>query len=242
MQTIKLLRIFSLLLAVLLMVSCNTDDDQATGVGDVIAVSKKSGNTTVYGISIYAYSLSSFSSVSVKGPDKNYQLKDSEGNFYFETPPEAYSATKPATGTYDFSAIFTNGVKQDFHNTLTDQLLPVPTFYKCEYNEVKHQLELYWAFINGAASYAVNIFDGEKLVFRTGELKSNIFNTSEPLNEFHEAYAFVRASGSGWAVGFTPVPGKTYTVRVFAYMYEPGGGIYNIQSISMADHSVTWGD
>ena len=242
MQTMKLLRIFSLLLAVLLMVACNKDDDQATGVGDVVVVSKQSGTATVYGISIYAYSLSAFSSVSVTGPDKTYQLKASEGNFYYETPLEAFSVTKPATGTYDFSANFKNGVKQDFQNTLTDQILPVPTFYKCEYNLVKHQLELYWAFINGAASYAVNIFDGENLVFRTGELKSNVFNTNEPLNEFHEAYAFVRASGSGWAAGFTPVPGKTYTVRVFAYMYEPGGGIYNIQSISMADHPVTWGD
>ena len=48
-------------------------------------------------------------------------------------------------------------------------------------------------------------------------------------------------TGGGWAVGFTPVSGKTYTVRVYAYLYEPKGNTYNMQAVSMAEKQITWG-
>jgi hypothetical protein len=229
----KQLRILAILLAALMVTSCNKDEE-GTGTGDALIVVKKSGSATVYGLSLYAYTFSTFSSVSAVSsvnPEKTYTLKSNLSNFAYETPDNAFTAVKPVAATYTFSATFENGVQQNFQNTLLDAVLPVPSFEKCEYNGTTHQLELNWPLINGATSYAVNIFDLNQLVFATNELKD--LSTG--------AYA-IKANGGGWKAGFTPVSGKTYTVRLFAYMFEPNGGSYNIQCVSMADKSIVWGN
>jgi predicted small secreted protein len=230
------LKIFAVVLFSLLITSCNKNDDQVTGVGDVMIVAKQSGENIVYGISMYAYTLSSFESVtavSTVETGKTYTLKANQGyktNFYFETPETQFTATKPAAATFDFSATFTNGVKQDFQDILTDKVLPIPTLDKCEYDEIKHQLDMSWTLIADVASYSINIIDGDELVFGSTELKNNI-KTS-----------VISAAGTGWAIGFTPEAGKTYTVRLFAYMFEPGGDAYNIQAVSFVEKEVVWGN
>lgn len=229
-------KILAIVLLTLLITSCNKNDDQVTGVGDVMIVAKQSGTGTVYGISMYAYTLSSFESVtavSTAEPGKTYTLKANQGyktNFYFETPETQFTTTKPAATTFDFSATFTNGVKQDFQDVLTDKVLPIPTLDKCEYDDVKHQLDMSWTLITDATSYSINIIDGDELVFRSIELKNNI-KTS-----------VISTTGTGWAVGFTPEAGKTYTVRLFAYMFEAGGDAYNIQALSFVEKQVVWGN
>ncbi|HEY3372304.1 MAG TPA: hypothetical protein VGK10_15720 [Prolixibacteraceae bacterium] len=233
----KQLRILSIFLAVLLMVSCNKSEDQASGTGDVMIVAKQSGGSTKYGISIYAYTYSAFSAVKVVNASdaaKTYDLKANQGfktSFFYETPESEYTTTKPAGATYNFSADFENGVHQEFQNTLTEAVLPIPVFERCAYNDVDHQVEIKWTLINGASSYAINILDGTKVVFASVELKDITSG----------AYA-KKTTGSGWAAGFVPKSGSTYTVRLFAYLYEPGGGSFNIQSISIADQPVVWGN
>lgn len=230
-------KIFGILMAAVLMVSCNKSEDQATGIGDAIVVTKQSGANTVYGLSLYAYTYSSFSSVKVTptaDPEKTYTLKANQGfktNFYYETPESEFSTTKPAASVYNFSASFENGVKQDFQNTLTADILPIPTFDKCEYNATTHQLEIDYPLLTGAGSYSVSILEGSKIVFASVEIK----------NPSKGAFA-VKTTGGGWAAGFTPESGKTYMVRLFAYQFEPGGGSYNIQSISIAEKPVVWGN
>lgn len=229
----KQLRILAILLAVLMVCSCNKEKD-GTGTGDALIVVRKSGSATVYGLSLYAYTFSTFTSVSAvssANAEKTYTLKSNLSNFSYETPDNAFTTVKPAAATYTFSATFENGKQQNFTNVLLDEVLPVPSFEKCEYNETNHQLEIKWPLINGATSYAINIFDTSQLVFATNELK----------NVSSGAYA-IRANGGGWKAGFTPVSGKTYTVRLFAYMFEPNGGSYNIQCVSMADKNVVWGN
>lgn len=232
----KHLKFFAALLLSLVILSCNKNDDQVTGVGDVMIVAKQLGANTVYGISMYAYTLSSFESVSVVSTaetGKTYSLKANQGyktNFYFETPETQFTTTKPAAATFDFSASFTNGVKQNFQDVLTDKVLPIPTMDKCEYDVAKHQLEMNWTLITDATSYSINIIDGDELVFRSIELKNNV-KTS-----------VISAAGTGWAVGFTPETGKTYTVKLFAYMFETGGDAYNIQAVSFVEKEVVWGN
>jgi hypothetical protein len=233
----KQFQYFSILIALLFLGSCNKDDEQGTGTGDVIIVAKQSGENTVYGISIYAYTLSSFSNVIVTVPaeeGKTYTLKSNEGfktNFYYETPESEYTTTPPAATTYQFSATFENGVKQAFEDILTNAVLAPPVILKSEYNEVFHQLETNWELLNGAHSYAINILEGTEIVFRTPEITNNT----------QGAY-LIKTDGGGWKTGFTPESGKTYTMRLFAHMYEPQGGSFNIQAISMADKSVVWGN
>lgn len=232
----KQFRIIAILLAVILMVSCNKYDDKATGVGDVMIVAKKSGANTVYGISLYAYSLSPFASViavSEADPGKTYTLKanqEYETSFYYETPENEFTTTKPLASTFKFSAIFENGVVQEFENNLSDKVLPIPTFEKCEYNAVDHQLDVKWTLISNASSYSISIFSNSKIIFGRPELK----NDGGTLT--------IKTSDIGWAEDSKPESGKTYTVRLFAYLYEPGGGAFNIQSSSFAEQTVVWGN
>lgn len=238
----KQLRILAILMAALLVISCEKDD-KATGIGDALVVVKKSGSATVYGISLYAYTFSTFKSVSAVSsadPDKTYTLKSSKSNFAYETPENEFSATPPAAVTYNFSATFENGVQQEFQNTLTADVLPIPTIERCEYNELYQRLEINWQIIPKAGSYAINIFDGTRIVFASNEIKvSDLIDpdTNLPVG----AYA-IRPMGGGWEAGFVPTSGKTYTVRLFAYLYEPKGGFYNIQCVSMVDRNIVWGN
>ena len=232
----KQFKFFAAVLLALVIISCNKNDEQVTGVGDVMIVAKQSGSNIIYGLSMYAYTLSSFESVSVVSTaesGKTYTLKTNQGyktNFYFETPESQFTTTKPSAATFDFSATFTNGVKQNFQDVLTDKVLPIPAMDKCEYDAAKHQLDMSWTLHPDATSYSINIIDGTNLVFVSTELKNGI-KTS-----------YISAAGSGWAVGFNPVAGKTYTVKLFAYMFEPGGDSYNIQAVSYAEKAVVWGN
>jgi len=233
-KEMKQLRIFAILLSVILMISCNKD--QATGTGDVIIVAKQSGTNTVYGLSLYAYTLSSFSSVtavSSADPTKKYTLKSNQGyktSFSYETPESEYTTTKPVPTTYNFSAVFENGVAQTFQNILSDKVLPIPNVVKCEYSTTNHQLEVGWTALTDANSYSISIFEGTTLTFGSTEINKTTLSFS------------VSSTGGGWTVGFTPVSGKTYNVRVYAYLNEPGGGAYNVQSISIAEKTVVWGN
>lgn len=233
----KQLRIFALLVAVLLMGSCDKGEDEASGTGDAIIVTKQMGGATVYGLSLFAYTYSAFSAVSAVSSvdaEETYTLQSREGfktSFSYETPEDEFTSTPPVAATYQFSASFENGVNKEFQNTLTEAVLPIPVIEKCAYSDEFHQLELEWALLNGAHSYAVNILEGTTIVFRSLEMK-----------DISRGAFLLKTTGGGWAADFTPESGKTYTVRLFAYMYEPGGAAFNIQAISIADRAVVWGN
>ena len=50
------------LLSILLLGSCSKDEE-ATGIGDAIIISKKTESETIYGLAFYAYTFSSFKTV-----------------------------------------------------------------------------------------------------------------------------------------------------------------------------------
>ena len=130
----KRLRIFGILLTVILMASCNKDEDKASGAGDVLIISRQIDPTTVYGLSIYAYTMNAFSNVKAVSSDdttKIFTLKYDQGfktSFYYETPESEFTINKPVASTFNFSATFENGVKQEFQNTLTEDVLPIPNY------------------------------------------------------------------------------------------------------------------
>lgn len=230
------MKFFTALFLILTVISCNKTQDNSTGVGDVLVVTKKVGTQTVYGVSLYAYTFSSFESVkavSSVDPTKQYTLKANAGystNFYYETPDAELSTTKPAAATYNFSAVFKNGKTDEFSDALSDKVLDLPTITKCEYDSTTHVLNLNWDLLDNAQSYAINILDGTTTVFGSTELGGTI-----------KSYA-VKATGNGWATGFTPEAGKTYTVRLLAFLYEPSGDAYNVQAASVSESTVVWGN
>ncbi len=231
----KHFRIFILLLIAAIAGSCNKSDTQGTGVGDAVIVAKKIGSNTEYGIALYAYTFSSFKSVtavSALNPGKTYTLKANQGyttNFYYQIPDADFTTTVPEATTFTFSATFTNGVSNSFQDILTNKALPLPVFEKCQYNSTTSSIDITWTLLTDADSYAINIWDGTTLVFGSTELIKT------------KNYYTIAGSGNDWANGFTPQNGKTYTVRLLAFLYEPGGDSYNMQATSMSETPVVWG-
>jgi len=231
----KLINLFVFALIVLFLGSCSKSEDAASGVGDAIVITKKSGANVVYGYSLYAYTFGAFQSVTATSAlqtGKTYTLKINQGfktNFYYESPDVEFTTVKPVATTFNFKAVFDNGATDEFQDELSDKVLPVPVIEKTEYVSAKSEMNITWASVSGADSYAVNVFEGSTLVFGSPELVNTL-----------KTFA-VTATSSGWITGFTPVVGKTYTVRINAYLYEPNGDSYNLQAVSFADKSIVWG-
>lgn len=231
----KQLKIFLVLFFAIYLLSCNKEETEPTGVGDALIVTKKVGANTVYGLSFYAYTFSSFKTVNVNNvaaPEKTYALKSNQNyktNFYFETPDAEFTTTKPVAATYNFSAVFENGSANEFQDVLTDKALAVPVIEKCEFNTTKGMLEINWVALSDADSYAINILDGSTVVFGSVELANTV-----------KAYS-ISANGGGWLNGFTPVAGKTYKVKLLAFLYEPLGSSYNVQATSFSESTAVWG-
>ncbi len=229
-------RNFAVLFLTLTFFSCNKTNQKATGLGDALIVTQKIGSQKEYAVSLYAYTFNAFKSVtavSSTDPTKLYTLVPNAGystNFYFEPAITDFSITKPAASTFTFSAVFSDGSTQGFQDILSDQVLDLPNLTKCEYNVTTHELEMNWDLLSNADSYAINILDGTTLVFGSTELAKTI-----------KAYA-VSSSGGGWTTGFTPVAGKAYTIKLFAFLYEPGGDAYNVQATSVKDTTALWGN
>lgn len=230
------IKIFAVLFLSLTLFSCNKNADTATGVGDALVVTRQIGGQTVYGISLYAYTFSSFNTVTATtsaDPGKIYTLKANQGyatNFLYETPDAEYSTTQPTAMTFNFSATFKNSATDEFQDLLSDQVLDLPNLTKCEYNSTTHQLEMDWDLLTNADSYAITIMNGTTMVFGSTELAKTI-----------KGYA-VKTTGTGWANGFTPESGKTYTVRLMAFEYEPNGDAYNVQATSVTQTTAVWGN
>jgi hypothetical protein len=231
----KLLNFFVLVSIALLIASCNKNQDEGSGTGDAIIVVKKSGTNTVYGISLYAYSFIAFQSVkatSSADATKTYTLKENQGyktNFAYEVPDAEFTTTKPVASTINFSAVFENGVTDEFTDELTASVLSVPVLNDPTYDATTTELTATWASVTDADSYAINIMDGSTMVFGSLELANTI-----------KSYT-LSSTSSGWVTGVTPVVGKTYTVRLNAYLYEPSGNTYNMQAVSIAEKSIVWG-
>lgn len=232
----KPLKFIVFVLIALFVASCNKSQDEATGVGDAIIVAKNSGTNTVYGYALYAYSFSPFQSVkatSAVEANKIFTLKVNQGyktNFYYETPDAEFTTTKPVASTFNFSAVFENGVTDEFQDNLSDKVLAIPVIDKSEFNSTSKEMGITWTSVSGADSYAINILEGTNLVFGSPELANTV------------KYYAISSNSIGWITGFTPVSGKTYTVRLNAYLYEPSGNSYNMQAISMAEKTIVWGN
>lgn len=230
----KQFKLFLVLSFAFYLVSCSKEESQPTGVGDAIIVTKKIGTNTVYGLSFYAYTFSSFQNVkavNTAAPEKTYTLKSHQSyttNFYYETPDTEFSATKPVAATFTFSAVFENGATHEFQDVITDKVLSVPVIEKCEYNSTTGMLDVSWTALTDADSYAINIYDGSTVVFGSIELANSV-----------KAYS-ISPNGGGWLNGFSPLSGKTYQVKVLAFLYEPAGGSYDVQATSVAETPVIW--
>lgn len=233
----KNIKIISLLFILLAVFSCSKKNEDSTVVGDVIAISKKSGSNTVYALAYYAYAYSPLKEVTVtKLTDTSTKVTlaaaevDYTTTFRKEPEDEDFTTTKPATDTFRFNAVFESGNTYQADDNLSSTILEPSTFEKCSYNTEKSYAEISWTAVTNADSYSVSIFDDKQaLVFRSAELSNTV--TSGTLS----------SSTSGWIT--QPVNGKVYTVRVAAFKYEDSNSpnSLHLQSSSVLESTITWG-
>ncbi len=214
--------------------SCNDDDDDVYVVGDVYAVSQLSGQDTVYGLSIHAYSLSSFSSVKVtNGEGTVYNLKAYPGyetDFYYDTPTGELSMGKPVTGTYHFTATFKSGEVLETDDVLSSSILYPPVIKDCSYDVAKSKVFLEWEDVTDADLYVIKIYKDDTRVFL-----SPAFSVTTPKVEFD-------ANSSYWENSYEPVTGDNLKLVLSAFMYETGGGGYDVQASTSSETSFVWGE
>jgi len=234
----KKIKAIIVLLVLSMAISCDKKNDEDTTIsGDVVIVSKKSGDNTVYALAYYAYSFSSMKSVTVTGIANSTQVNlistSTSASDYFAKEPtdNDFSTTKPLQDTFTFNAVFNSGSTSVAQDDLTSVILDPVTILSCQYNLANARAEFSWSALANADSYSIAILDDSgKIVF-----VSNAFaNTNTQVN--------LTASTSGWSAN-NPATGKTYTVRIFAYKYEDSTNFTsdNIQSTSYSQSTVVWG-
>jgi len=219
----------------LVILSCSDPVEENSGLGDALIVSQKSGNSVVYGISLYAYTLTSFKSVSATSiePVKSYTLKMNHGHsssFYYETPEVEFNAKKPDATVFKFQAVYGNGEGNEFQDQISDKVLAPAVIDTCMYIDSKHVLRLNWKPVPEAQSYAINILNDTTLVFGSPELSTKV------------NAVWINKNSAGWASGFTPEAGKTYKVKVFSYLYESKISPYDMQCVSIGTANAVWGN
>jgi len=232
MSMLKLISVFFLAIAIF---SCNDAVEENSGIGDAIVISQKSGTSVVYGLSLYAYTYSTFKSVSATStePVKSYTLKINHGhssNFYYETPQSEFSTKKPEPTIIKFEAIYGNGEGNSFQDQLSDKVLAPAIIDTCEYIDSKDVLRLTWKPVTDAQSYVINIMNDTTLVFGSPELSTKVNKV------------WINKNSAGWANGFIPQAGKTYEVKVYSYLYETTISAYDMQCVSIGTADAVWGN
>jgi len=223
------------LLLSLFIFSCNDPIDDNSGVGDALIIAQKSGNSVVYGVSLYAYTYSSFKSVVATSnePVKSYTLEMNHGhpsNFYYQTPDIEYKTKKPDPSIFKFVAVYGDGASNEFQDQISDKVIAPAVIDTCTYIDSKHVLRLTWKPVAEAQSYAINILNDTTLVFGSPELSTNV------------NAVWINKNSAGWASGFTPEAGKTYKVKVFSYLYESKISPYDMQCVSIGTANAVWGN
>ena len=231
----KQLIFLSALLVVLSLSSCIDKKEDVSVVGDAFILSRTAGDETVYGLSLHAYSLSKFSSVTVTSDDlyfSNYTLtpyQNDEAHFHYETPSAQFSTEIPGPGTYTFNASFKNGNTDVATDILTTAVLAPPVLERCEWSSGESALMVEWADVSSAELYVVRIFNGNNLVY--------LYQLSTEFTSLK-----IAQSSNGWLNNEIPQSGTGYKVLVQAFLFESAtADAFNIQAISETDQTIVWG-
>jgi hypothetical protein len=217
--------------------SCNNDDPDPEGFGDVFIISKLEAAvdeseepTVVYGLYIGAGALNGTpSSVSATVGSTSYTLeKDNDtGGFSYES--DEYSTELPAEGTYTLSYTFPSGDITTSANVLTDDVLIPANITSCAFADNKIEVE--WDAVEDADVLYVQLKDDD------GE---SVFSSTGYLDGDETEYTISTTAGS-WKSGYEMNDGETYTVEVIALLAENATSNY-LQAQSTASSTVVWGE
>lgn len=234
----RILRHSALLLALSVSLgSCLSTDDPLTGYGDAYIIVEASGQDTLKGLGLHAFSYAEFSEVTATAPGSAaipYTLQAYLGykqDFILETPRAEFTTALPLAGTYLFSAKFSDGQQLVFSNELyTDYILPA-VIKTAVYNTTGQAVEVTWGSVLRANSFNVKLIDSEgKTLFLSPELNNSVTEFS------------IARDTQGWQTAGLPAKGNTLTLEVAAYLKEKNSSMNRLQCISRARTTVVWGE
>lgn len=212
--------------------SCESEEILPTANVDTFVVARESGETTVYGLAMYAYANTDMTSVVADGPNsETYNLKAYSSylfEYYWETELEDYTESVPMPGSFTFDIVFKGGETQTSTETLTSTVLAPPSFTTCEWDDTYNRINVAWDETSGT-DYSVIVLrdsDGD-----TVWLSSSINSGTDS--------GYINSS-SGWLNGMSPVSGQTYTVELSSFILEDSSSSY-IQAKAITSQTLVWG-
>ena len=224
---------FAIIGSLAFLVSCNKEDS-VSAAGDVYIASQlsESGQDTLYGLSIHAYSFEPFSTVTVNTSGATYNLAAYPGfktDFYYDTPKNELTTEKPAAGNYHFRAVFESGEILETEDNLYSDVLFPPKFKECKFDVANSKAIIEWEAVANADLYVIRFYDDDELVFLSSAI--------DPAYKKME----LNANGYGWGEDYTPETGTNFKVMLIAYKYETGGDDFNVQASTSNTTTLTWG-
>jgi hypothetical protein len=224
-------------LPLFLLNSCIDTDIDPVGYGDAFILVEISGQDTLMGLGLHAFSYSEFTSVNVQlssDVSKSYVLQPYLGyaqDFVWSTPRNEYTRALPGAGDYVFNATFRGGHTQVFYDKLYATVVYPPKITKCVYNTNNQKVEVEWDRVSNADSYNVKLLnsDGEMLF------------VSPVFNRITDIYIFDKNS-QGWQTSSYPTVGQNITVEVASYLLETGTTGNELQSVGKSRQVITWGN
>lgn len=225
------------------LVSCESEDIAFDPSVDAFIVTKTVENEgqvdTLYGLALHAFGNKAITSVDVtltNDAEASFALDAYFGNpydFYYETPEAEFTAEKPVLGDYNFTVLAESGEEEVMSDKLLEDAIYPTDLLEASYDEEKEETTLTWNEIEDADYFVIRVYDEEdKLVFSPSRAIGNGDMTE---------YSF-KANTSGWLNGTVPSVGKNFRVELNSYMYESGQQGINLQTKTINEISIVWGE
>jgi hypothetical protein len=224
-------------LSMIFLNSCIDSDIDPVGYGDAFILVEISGQDTLMGLGLHAFSYSEFTTVNVQHEtdiSKSYTLQAYLGyaqDFVWSTPRNEYSRALPVAGDYIFSATFRGGHTQVFYDKLYATVVYPPKLTKCLYNSDNQKVEVEWDRVSNADSYNVKLLNTD----------GDILFVSPVFNRITDIYIFDKST-QGWQTSSFPTVGQNVTVEVASYLLEVGANGNELQSVGKSRQVITWGN
>lgn len=195
-----------------LFTSCNNDPEPVYEAGfDAFTKKIKVDGETKYALVLGAFGTEPIQSVQVTPPtgDAIQLEKLDNSGLYFNNNIEDtdYKAEMPEIGSYNFSAIFVEGVTASNSDNFAGDEIDFPTIVKSEWNEEVIGISVEWETVEGADRYFVELYN------EAGDL---IY--SSPFGDEESAKIDIINNGYGWYEN--PAANTTLTVKVNAVLLD----------------------
>ncbi len=221
---------------IITLISCESDEQATSAIGDAFILVKANEQDTIYGLALHAFTNKNFTTVSaslVENIDVSYDLAAFQGrysDFFYETNNDNYGTELPQTGSYNFAATVAAEENISFSDNLTDDIIYPPSITACVFDDTDSEIDIEWEDDDDVDVYSVKVYSNQgTLVF-----------ASTGLNPDNDTYS-IGLSTNGWVNNYSPNDDEIYTVEVNAFLYEAVVAEMNLQCHSTNKHEVTWG-